>query len=104
IISLADKLEIIREKIIEYAKPALTGEIAYFTQSTDGKVFSVIDVSSKKDNSHAYVSIAARLVGNYVVIEHDANNKPLVDALVQGGIPRSQIILAYAGESVPESA
>jgi hypothetical protein len=29
-------------------------------------------------------------------------NKKLVDALVQAGIPRQQIILAYAGESIPE--
>lgn len=32
------------------------------------------------------------------------NNKPLVDALMQAGIPRAQIILGYAGEAVPESA
>jgi hypothetical protein len=32
------------------------------------------------------------------------NNKPLIDALVQAGIPRAQIILAYAGENAPETA
>jgi hypothetical protein len=31
-------------------------------------------------------------------------NKPLVDALVDAGVPRAQIILAYAGEAVPEGA
>ncbi len=28
----------------------------------------------------------------------------IVDALVQAGVPREQIILAYAGEQVPELA
>ncbi|MBX3063608.1 MAG: hypothetical protein U0528_14555 [Anaerolineae bacterium] len=29
---------------------------------------------------------------------------PLIDALVQAGIPRDKIILAFAGEPVPETA
>lgn len=33
----------------------------------------------------------------------DMNNQPPVDALVQAGLPRERIILAYAGEPVPES-
>jgi hypothetical protein len=37
-----------------------------------------------------------------VVIEQDVNDKPLVDALVQNGLHREQIVLAYAGEVVPE--
>ncbi|MDX2140626.1 MAG: element excision factor XisI family protein [Chloroflexota bacterium] len=36
-----------------------------------------------------------------VVIERDMNDKPLVDALVQAGVPREKIILAYAGEAMP---
>lgn len=30
------------------------------------------------------------------------HNKPLVEALVQAGIPREKIVLAYAGEPVPQ--
>jgi hypothetical protein len=41
-------------------------------------------------------------VNDQIIIERDINNKPLVDALVQNGIPREQIILAYAGEPVEE--
>jgi hypothetical protein len=37
-----------------------------------------------------------------VVIERDQNDKLVVDALLQAGVPRSQIVLAYAGEHVPE--
>ena len=38
----------------------------------------------------------------HIVIERDVNDKPLVDALLQAGIPRKQIVLAYAGEPVNE--
>jgi hypothetical protein len=49
------------------------------------------------------VSLSVTLVNQFYVIDVDYNNKQLVDALVQNGIPRNQIILAYAGETVPES-
>jgi hypothetical protein len=42
-------------------------------------------------------------IDNLIIVDRDINNKPLVDALVQAGVPRSQIILAYAGEPVPET-
>jgi vancomycin permeability regulator SanA len=41
-----------------------------------------------------------RIEGNPVVIEYDANNKPLIEMLISAGIPREQIVLAYAGETL----
>ena len=52
----------------------------------------------------SFVSLLVRILPGVVVIERDQNDKPLVDALVQAGIPREKIILAYAGEPVPEAA
>ena len=46
----------------------------------------------------------ARIVGNRVVIEEDMTDKKLVDALLQRGILRDQIILAYEGEPIPDAA
>lgn len=94
-------IEIIRRKIAEYAKPSLTGEPSYLTQSEDGSLFTVVDVSAAGNKHQATISLAVRVLPGYVIIEHDINNKPLVDALVQAGIPREKIILAYAGEPVP---
>ena len=54
--------------------------------------------------SGSFVSLLVRLLADTIIVEHDQNDKPLVDALVQAGIPRSQIILTYAGEAAPESA
>jgi hypothetical protein len=45
-----------------------------------------------------------RIIDNHIIIDHDANNKSLVDALEQAGIPREQIVLAYAGEKFKEAA
>lgn len=94
-------IETIRQKIAEYAKPSLTGEPSYLTQSEDGSLFTVVDVSVNGNKHHATISLAVRVLPGFVIIEHDINNKPLVNALVQAGIPREKIILAYAGEPVP---
>jgi len=94
-------LETIRQTIAEYAKPSLTGESSYLTQSADGSMFTVVDVSAIGSRHSANISLAVRLLPGLVIIEHDVNNKPLVDALVQVGIPRETIILAYAGEPIP---
>lgn len=51
----------------------------------------------------AWAVVLARVVGDYVVIDQDTTDKPLVDALmINGGIPRERIILACAGETLPE--
>jgi hypothetical protein len=58
----------------------------------------------KKQPRFTATSIVVHLRGDTLIIEHDDNDRPLVDALVRAGIPRSKIILAYAGEPVPELA
>lgn len=50
----------------------------------------------------AGIIVFARIVGDYVVIEEDTTDRPLVDKLTAKGIPREKIICAYAGESLPE--
>jgi uncharacterized SAM-binding protein YcdF (DUF218 family) len=47
--------------------------------------------------------LIVRLLNDVILIEQDTNEPPLVDALINEGIPRSKIILAYADEPVPES-
>jgi hypothetical protein len=101
---LDQKLALIHKTVAEYAKAALTGETSYVAQSADGQLLTVVDVMTSADNHHASIGTAVRLFADFVIIEHDMNNKPLVDALLQAGIPREQVILAYAGEPVPETA
>ena len=101
--SLANRIDLIHRIVAEYAKPALTGESSYLTQSDDGKILSVFDIRTIDGRSRADTGLVVRVEGKYIIIEHDMNDKPLVDALVQAGIPREQIVLAYAGEPVPEA-
>ena len=53
----------------------------------------------------AYLGVLARIVDDFVVIDEDGSvDKPLYQALmVNGGVPREQIILAYKGEALPET-
>jgi hypothetical protein len=61
-------------------------------------------VGHVRDQRIVDTGLVVRLIGEKVIIERDVNDKPLVDALLQAGIPRGQIVLAYAGESVNEAA
>ncbi len=45
--------------------------------------------------------VMARVEGDKVIIEEDLTDRPLVDALLQAGIAREQIVLAYAGDPIP---
>lgn len=93
--------EIVKTAMLGYAKKGLNSQ-NYFTHD-DQDVMTVITVPQSAP-SQSFVSLLARFIGSIVVIERDQNDKQLVDALEQLGVPRSQIILAYAGEAVPESA
>jgi hypothetical protein len=95
--------QVVEKEMREYASEGLRGT-TYFTHSDDHSIMIIVYIGKVRDRRFATTSIMARIVGNQVVIEEDKTNKPLVDALVQAGIPREQIILAYEGESFQETA
>jgi len=65
---------------------------------------SVVSVGQVRDRRVVDTGLVARIKNNHIIIEYDVNDKPLVDALIQAGVPRKQIVLAYAGENVEEAA
>jgi hypothetical protein len=89
--------------VSEYAKDGLNCT-SYLTQNDDGSLLTVVDIEDSPKVHDMDVSLVVRLVGEKIVIERDLNNKPAVDALIQAGISRKNIVLAYAGEAVPEAA
>ncbi len=93
--------DIVRREVGEYAGRMLNG-ISYLTVNKTEDVFVVVSIAKWKGEHIASSDMIVRLVNDLVVIEQDNNNKPLVDALVQAGIPREKIILTYAGETLPE--
>jgi len=88
--------------------------IDYVRRSPTLVLFPVFD-----DQHHTYTVLAitrplrphqkttivlfARYVADTIVIEHDATDKPLVEALTAAGVPRDHIVLAYAGETRPDA-
>jgi hypothetical protein len=95
--------ETLQRALAGYAGEMLNG-YSYLTSSADGTVFAVIGLGWIDQQRFVDASLVVRLEGNTIVIERDVNNKPLIDALLAAGIPRSQVVLAYAGESSPAAA
>jgi hypothetical protein len=97
-----DQLTAILKAAMEgYTGKALNG-YSYLTSNEEQRLFTVVSVGYLPDKRIVETDLIAQVVGEQIVIELDLNSKPLVDALVQQGIPRSQIIPAYAGKPVPE--
>lgn len=95
----------LKEKVAEvvagYARKVFRGH-SYFTKNNDDTVLSVVIVTDFKGHHTSGVSVLVRVQDELVIIEQDQNDKPVVDALLEAGIPREQIILAYTGEPMPE--
>jgi XisI protein len=66
------------------------------------QTYAVVIIEDDPAARPASVVVMARVVGDHIIIDEDTTDKPLVDALmVNGGVPRQQIVLAYRGESLP---
>ena len=98
-----DTLNAIVQSVIEgYTGEGLNGR-AYLVHDAVQNIFTVMSVGYVRQQRVTDANLVVRLTADKVIIERDMNDKVLVDALVQAGIPRQLIILAYAGEPVPES-
>lgn len=97
--------DIVREEVKKYAAGGRGANIILFPLLDDENhtyAVNAVDYPTRED--YAMVVVLARIVGDKVVIEEDTTDKKLVDALLQRGIPRDQIILAYQGEPIPDAA
>ena len=95
--------DIVFQAMSGYAVKGLNG-YSVLTSSADQHFFTIVSVANVKGQRLTTTSLIVHIEGDLVIVEHDINNKPLVDALIQIGIPREKIILAYAGEPVPATA
>jgi hypothetical protein len=99
-----DLVTILRQEVAEYASNGRGGNILLFPLLDDThQIYAVnaVDYPTRKDV--AGVVVLARIAENKIVIEEDATDRQLVDALLQKGVPREQIVLAYAGEPIPDA-
>ncbi|MCC7448721.1 MAG: XisI protein [Anaerolineae bacterium] len=91
----------VRAVMAGYARKGLNSH-SDLTHNDDYTVLTVVTTVNGKNAP--FMSLLVRILADTAVIERDQNDKRLVDALVQAGVPRSHIILAYAGEPAPETA
>ena len=96
---MAELKRILREVMQEYAGEALNGHL-YLTSNDDEGVFTITSIANVRGERVVETGIVARIDYETILIERDISNKPLVDALLQVGIPRERIVLVYAGETV----
>jgi len=100
---MASLKDTIQQVMAGYAVKGLNG-YSVLTSSADQHFFTIVSVANVKGQRSTTTSLIVHLENNSIIIEHDINSKPLVDALVEAGISRKRIILAYAGEPVPKTA
>lgn len=97
-----DRIKILTDTMSDYAVEGLNSHSA-FLQNEDNTMFSVVTIGQSKGQHTAFADLIVEIKGNFIVIQRDMNSAPLFEALVQNGIPRENIILAYAGEKIPVS-
>ena len=99
-----DKItQILKNALAKYEGEALNG-YSYLTESLVHQMFTIVSVGEYKGKQITFTDLVVKIVGNKIVIIEDRNSDPFYEELLEAGIPREQIILAYAGEPVPDTA
>jgi hypothetical protein len=99
---MAGLTTIVRQEVEKYAGNGRGYQLRLYSISDELKQrYTVVSVDTSPKQRGSAIVVLARVSGNMVIIEHDTTNKPLLNALIQQGIPRQQIVLAYQGEPVP---
>jgi len=94
---------IVQREVEDYARGETWKAITYPILDSSRQTYAVLVVPEYPRKSRAGIVVAARVVDNHIIVDEDITDKPLWQELVRAGIPREQIILAYAGEKIPES-
>lgn len=95
-------VETLRRELAWYASGGLNSK-AILLSNEEARVYAVNVYDFPKHELPAGIAVMARLEGEYIVIEEDRTTKPFEDRLMAAGVPRDKIILAYAGEKLPDS-
>ena len=95
-------VDIVRREVGLYAGNA-QGIQHYTAFDDDNQLYAVVAVPENANLRPTWVPVMARIMDGIVIIDEDTSvDKPLYQALmVNGGIPREKIVLAYKGETLP---
>lgn len=99
-----DLTAIVQREVADYAHVEDWKAQSYSVEDDKHGIYTVITVPQEDHPllKKANVTVMARVVGDHVIVEHDITDRPLYKELMRSGIPREQIILAYAGEKLPD--
>lgn len=103
-IETAHLTDVTRREVKRYAGYSPLAKL-YPIMDDDNQTYAVIIIEDDPAARPAYALVMARVVADKIVIEEDRSfDKPLYKALMaNAGVPREQIILAYAGEQLTET-
>jgi XisI protein len=93
--------DILIRELEKYTGKAFNG-YSYLAVSGDQAHFVITSVGYVRGERIVNTALVVQFMGEMIVIDRDIYDKQLVDALLQAGVPRAKIILADAGEPVPE--
>lgn len=101
-----DLTEIVQREVADYNSDVEDYKAhGYFSADPERRIYSIIIVPDKDHPTvrRPVVMMMARVVNDKVIIDADTTDRPLYQELMRCGIPREQIILAYAGEKPPDA-
>jgi hypothetical protein len=97
-LSNVELAEITRREVERYVATWHEGRMLTILDDAQ-KRYIVVDLPHYPRRFPAGIVVMARVEGDLIIIEEDTTDRPLMDALmVNGQIPREQIVLAYMGE------
>jgi hypothetical protein len=96
---MATLAETVKEVTFSYAGGGFGIEV-FPLANENLQVYAINVIDTPVRHQPAGVVVLVRIVDNKVIIEEDTTDRPLVDALIHAGIPRENIVLAYAGETI----
>ena len=97
-----DLAQITHDEIQRYVGDAFEATL-YGLYDDVNQIYAVTVIEDDATHRPAWVVVMAKVVDDKVIILEDTLlDKPLYEALMKnGGIPRENIVLAYAGEALP---
>lgn len=93
--------EVVRQEVEKYGVRSLNRRV-YKLSDHERQSYVVISIGFDQKVHPAHPVVMARVEGDQVIIEADNTDNSLVEALMQAGVPREKIILAYMDEPLPQ--
>jgi hypothetical protein len=95
--------EIVRHQVADYHAVTHWKADTFFFADETRHLYVTLDAphTDHPTNTRPSIIVMARVIEEYVLIDEDITDRPLVKELVSAGIPRDKIICVYNGETIP---